>query len=122
MEIEYVYPKVTKAIDKTQVCASDVDCSISFKDVFDVVNPLQQLPIIGDIYRSLTGDTISAGARVAGGFLLGGPIGFMTAAVNAGLEAATGADAVEHAVAFLGFGGGNTQFAAAQYKKISQLS
>lgn len=89
----------------------------SFKDIFDVINPLQQLPIIGNLYRAVTGDTISTGSRLAGGFLLGGPIGFMAAAINAGLDAATGADVGEHLLATIT----DTTPAQNQYASVSYL-
>ncbi len=63
------------------------DSEISFGDfldvIWDVINPLQHIPIIGNIYRSLTGDTISGPARVAGAALYGGPIGMLAGIVNA---------------------------------------
>lgn len=129
MNIEYIYPSLDlKSSDALFTPGSDQQgateiggSAVSFKDFVDVVNPLQQLPIIGDLYRNLTGDTISVGARVAGGFLLGGPVGFMMAAANAGLEAVTGADFGEHVFALLGRSGGH-QYAAAQYKKIGNLT
>ena len=65
---------------------------LDFSDLLDVINPLQHLPIIGDIYRSITGDQISAPARMAGGTLFGGPIGFVSSLVNTIVEEATGSD------------------------------
>ncbi|MBI2803279.1 MAG: hypothetical protein HYX63_23930 [Gammaproteobacteria bacterium] len=47
----------------------------SFSDVLDLVNPLQHIPIIGSLYRKLTGDVIAPAIRVAGGALFGGPLG-----------------------------------------------
>ena len=41
----------------------------------DVINPLQHLPVVGALYRRVTGDEISGAARIAGGTLFGGPIG-----------------------------------------------
>jgi hypothetical protein len=64
----------------------------SFADMLDVVNPLQHLPGISAFYRSLTGDTISSGAKLAGGALFGGPIGFVVALANEIFESATGHD------------------------------
>ena len=52
---------------------------LGFSDFLDTINPLQQLPIIGSIYRAVTGDEISSQAHYAGsalyGMALGGPIG-----------------------------------------------
>ena len=59
------------------------DDGLTFGDVIDVINPLHHIPVIGTIYRKLTGDTIDPAIRVAGGALFGGPIGaaFSVAAV-----------------------------------------
>ncbi len=73
----------------------------TFGDLLDIINPFQQLPIISTIYRAITGDEISPASRVAGGTLLGGPIGFIVSAVNVGVEAATGRDVGEHMIALL---------------------
>ena len=48
---------------------------LSFRDVLDLVNPLQHIPLVGNLYRKLTGDTIDPAIRVAGGALFGGPLG-----------------------------------------------
>lgn len=71
----------------------------TFADLLDIVNPLQHIPIIGTIYRRITGDTLDPGARLAGGALFGGPIGVAVAGLNAALEDATGRDAGEHVLA-----------------------
>lgn len=65
---------------------------LSFKDILDVINPFQQLPIISTLYRAASGDTISTASRLVGGTLLGGPIGFAVALVNSIIEGATGHD------------------------------
>lgn len=77
----------------------------SFGDFLDVVNPLHHLPVVGAIYRSLTGDEIDPGAKVAGGTLYGGPIGLAAGVVNAMIEEHSGDDLGGHAMAFL-FGEG----------------
>jgi hypothetical protein len=65
---------------------------LSFADMLDVVNPLQHIPGVSTLYRSLTGDTLSSGAKLAGGAIFGGPVGFMVALVNEIFESATGHD------------------------------
>jgi hypothetical protein len=54
-----------------------------FDDFLDLINPLQHIPIISTIYREITGDTISQGARILGGAIFGGPLGFAAALGNA---------------------------------------
>ena len=65
---------------------------LTFGDILDLINPLQHIPVVSTIYRAITGDEISPGARIAGGALFGGPIGLALAAVNAVVETATGED------------------------------
>ena len=53
--------------------------SAQFHELLSELNPLQYVPVVGTIYRSLTGDTIPETARIAGSLvvsgLTGGPIG-----------------------------------------------
>jgi hypothetical protein len=58
----------------------------SLGDLLDVINPLQHIPVISSIYRSLTGDEISPAARLAGGTLYGGPVGLVTAFIGGVME------------------------------------
>ncbi|MFX9038749.1 hypothetical protein ABTN43_19095, partial [Acinetobacter baumannii] len=62
---------------------------MTFHDVLDMVNPLQQLPIIGPIYRAVTGETITPGARMMGSMLYGGPIGLAGAFLDGAVAQAT---------------------------------
>ncbi len=54
---------------------------MSFGDFLHALNPLQHLPIIGPIYRAVTGDTLSPPMRMAGaivgGVITGGPLGVL---------------------------------------------
>ena len=80
----------------------------SFDDVLDLVNPLHHIPIVGTLYRAVTGDTISTGVRLAGGALFGGPLGFVSAIANAAFTEATGKDVGEQLLALAGFGPGTS--------------
>ncbi len=73
--------------------------SFSFKDLLDIVNPLQHLPVIGSIYRYLTGDEPSGGARIVGDALYGGPIGFGVGVVSTMLTDSKGEDLGEQMLA-----------------------
>jgi hypothetical protein len=69
--------------------------SFSFKDILDMLNPLQHLPVISTLYRKLTGDTIGGVARIIGGAIYGraGGIASMISSVaNAIFGAVTGKD------------------------------
>jgi hypothetical protein len=74
---------------------------IGFGDFLDLINPLQHIPIVGTIYRAITGDEISPSASIFGGFLFGGPLGFVAAIANAIFEEASGQDLGETALAAL---------------------
>ncbi len=71
------------------VKAEPVAHHVSFHDVLSMLNPLQYLPVIGTIYRAVTGDQIPEAARRVGSLivsaLLGGPIG---AAINVAITVA----------------------------------
>jgi len=73
---------------------------LDFFDLIDIINPLQHIPVISSLYRSITGDEIAPLPRILGGALLGGPIGAGTALANVVVEEATGKDAGEHVMAF----------------------
>jgi hypothetical protein len=64
----------------------------SFKDVLDTINPLQHIPIVSSIYQSLTGDVPSAGAKITGGALFGGPIGLVASIFDSIVQSTTGTD------------------------------
>jgi hypothetical protein len=54
------------------------DKGIELSDVIDILNPLQHIPFVSSLYRELTGDTISPSCKIAGGALLGGPLGLIS--------------------------------------------
>jgi hypothetical protein len=78
------------------------------KGLWDVVNPLQHIPVVGAIYRHVTGDTISPGAHFIGDALYGGPIGGAIAAADIAYQKTTGKDMGETVIASL-TGGHKTQ-------------
>lgn len=75
----------------------------SFNDVLDIINPLQHLPIIGSIYRNMTGDTIKPFSSIIGASIFGGPVGAVSSTVNVCLKQTTGRDIAENALALVGF-------------------
>lgn len=79
-----------------------------FGDLLDMVNPLQQLPVIGTIYRSLTGDQIKPAGQIIGGALFGGVLGAGIGIVNVIAEKETGGGLAENA---LGLNKGNARSA-----------
>jgi hypothetical protein len=89
--------------------------SFSFKDILDMLNPLQHLPVISTLYRKLTGETIGGVARIIGGAIYGraGGIASMISSVaNAIFGAITGKDMGERIYAAI-FGEKKTEAADA---------
>lgn len=56
---------------------------ISFGDFLANLNPLHHIPVVGWVYRQVTGESVNPAFRALGGFLLGGPVGAIIAAVSA---------------------------------------
>jgi hypothetical protein len=77
--------------------------AFQFADVIDVINPLQHLPIVGMIYREVTGDELHPMAQIIGGALYGGPVGAVIGTVNAIAQVQTGHDMSDHALGVIGF-------------------
>jgi hypothetical protein len=72
----------------------------SFRDALDIINPLHHVPVVGTLYRALTGDELAPGSRILGGTLFGGIGGFVTALANAIVEDQTGSDIGDKVLAF----------------------
>lgn len=96
------------AIASTPEAASNFwgEDGFSFGDILDLINPLQHIPIIGTIYRALTGDDISTGSRIFGAGLFGGIFGLGAAVVSAIIEEISGEGIDEQIIAM--FDGGET--------------
>lgn len=62
----------------------------SFRDMLDIINPLEHIPVVSSLFDDATGHAPSVAARLAGGALFGGPIGFAVALVNEIFTAETG--------------------------------
>ncbi len=108
-------PAANPAEGAEVLAAEPTSEEFGFADLLDVVNPLQHLPLVSTLYRALTGDEIKAPARIVGGFLFGGPTGFVASIANAVSEEVSGRDLGETALAFF-FGedeAGETDVAAA---------
>lgn len=58
----------------------------------DVINPLQHIPFIGNIYRNITGDQLNPVARVVGSTLYGGPMGAGMSMASIAVESHSGQD------------------------------
>jgi len=61
-----------------------------FHHLLEVINPLQHLPIIGTIYRAITGDKMSSAEKLMGDTLYGGMWGAITSVADVAFEGLTG--------------------------------
>ncbi|MBI1996892.1 MAG: hypothetical protein HYU31_00905 [Deltaproteobacteria bacterium] len=75
--------------------------SFGFRDLLDIINPLQHIPIVATIYRNMTGDNLGMAPRVIGGALWGRIGGFVSGIVNAVVGWFTGKDIGDHIYAAL---------------------
>ncbi len=66
--------------------------TLDFDDLLDVVNPLHHLPVVGTLYRAISGDTINAVPKIAGDALYGGLWGAVSAIADTAFAAITGKD------------------------------
>lgn len=62
----------------------------SFGDFLDIVNPLQHLPVVGTLYRAVTGDQIKTPEKLVGDALYGGVWGLVSSLADTAFQAATG--------------------------------
>jgi len=68
------------------------DWDFSFHNLLSIINPLEHLPVIGTLYRAITGTHIGVPERIAGDALYGGLWGAISGAADAVFEAVTGKD------------------------------
>jgi hypothetical protein len=61
-----------------------------FHHLWDVVNPLQHLPVIGTIYRAITGEHLDPVEKIAGDTLYGGLWGAVASIADVAFEGLTG--------------------------------
>jgi hypothetical protein len=87
---------VSQASPQTVVATPVNGHHMTFHELLSELNPLQYLPIVGTIYRAVTGDTIPETARSIGSIvmsgLIGGPIGIATNVAIQAIEKLTGVD------------------------------
>jgi len=61
-----------------------------FHHLWNVVNPLQHVPVIGTIYRAITGEHLDAVEKIAGDTLYGGLWGAIASVADVAFEGLTG--------------------------------
>lgn len=85
-----------------------------FQHMLDVVNPLQHLPVVGTIYRAITGEKLDAVEKIAGDALYGGLWGAVTAVADVAFEGITGKSVEDTVLAWFQDDAAPTALAAAK--------
>ena len=88
----------------------------SFADLLDIVNPLQHIPVVSTLYRSITGDRIGTPEKIAGDTLYGGLVGLFASLADTAFKEITGKDVGDTVLAFLTGDDTPVQTAAASEK------
>jgi hypothetical protein len=91
-------------LPQTQAAATPAsksgDWDFSFHNLLSIINPLQHLPVIGTLYRAITGDSIGRPEKIAGDTLYGGLWGAVASIADTAFEALTGKDVGDTVLAF----------------------
>lgn len=85
--------------------------SFGFKDLVDMVNPLQHIPILNIAYREITGDEIKPIGKIVGGAVFCGPMGVAGGIIDAIVTQETGKDMAGNALSFVEKGTNQEDFA-----------
>ncbi len=67
-----------------------------FADIIDMVNPLQHIPVINNIYRDITGDEIKPISKIVGGGIFTGVIGATSGIIDVIVKKETGKTVTEN--------------------------
>ena len=87
-----------------------------FHHLLDVINPLQHLPVIGTIYRAITGEHIGPIEKIAGDTLYGGMWGAVSSVADVAFEGITGKSFEDTALAWFK-GDDKTQVASTKVER-----
>ncbi len=85
-----------------------------FGDLIDIVNPLQHIPVVGHIYRHISGDEIRPTSKIVGGAIFGGAAGAAAGIVDVIAEEETGRDMADNAL-YLAQGGTYSSYKESHY-------
>ena len=89
----------TLSFQSTSISEEPED-QFGFADLVDMVNPLHHVPVVGHVYRELTGDEIKPISRIMGGAAFSGPLGVATALIDTVITEETGRTMTENAIGF----------------------
>lgn len=72
------------------------DDGATLDDLFDTVNVLNHIPVVSDIYESVTDNHVDFAASLAGGFLYAGPVGVAYEGIDYFVSSSTGSSMTQH--------------------------
>ncbi len=101
----FARPVTTGDLARADAQTNHAAAELGFDDLVDLINPLQHIPLVGELYRAVTGDQISGPARILGGLAFGGPVGFVASAITSVVEEANGGEPVADTMVAALFGG-----------------
>jgi len=87
----------TLSYQSSQQSSSEEE-QFGFADLVDMVNPLHHVPVVGHVYRELTGDEIKPISKIVGGAAFSGPLGVATALIDTVIIEETGQDMANNAI------------------------
>jgi len=92
---------VTVSANKTDAYKTADGGEDFFHHILDVINPLQHLPVVGTIYRAVTGEHIGDIEKIAGDTLYGGLWGAVSSIADVAFEGITGRSFEDTAMAWI---------------------
>lgn len=108
-------PAPATALASASTATPGHDSEGFFGHILDIINPLQHLPVVGTVYRAITGDHIGAFEKIAGDTLYGGLWGAVTSVADVAFEGLTGKSVEDTMLAWLkGDDAPNTMVASAK--------
>ncbi|MCB1650841.1 MAG: hypothetical protein KDI46_02190 [Alphaproteobacteria bacterium] len=93
--------KNTLAYNANQNASQTNSEEFGFGDLVDMINPLQHIPVVGHVYREITGDEIKPIGKIIGGGIFGGPLGAASGLVDTIVENETGKDMAGNTLALM---------------------
>ncbi len=90
--------KTNDSLAYTSKHQKDNEQQFGFSDLIDMMNPLHHFPIVGHVYRELTGDDIKPISKIIGSAAFSGPIGVAAALIDTVVTKETGKDMVSNAI------------------------
>ena len=89
-EYHAMVPSPPSGAEQVTVAADKPQDEGFFHHLLDVVNPLQHLPLVGTLYRAITGEHLGPIEKIAGDTLYGGLWGAVSSFADVAFEGITG--------------------------------